>query len=154
VKGDQGDPGTFAGHFASPNGKFSLDVTDNGIVMKGPGDSVTIDGNGLTIKSDGNFYPVTYYGEQYYGYPSEFDGYETHYGTEEHHGYELHYDTEEYRGLEYHYAREFHYGLEDHYGHTVFENNCSDDPAQFYKVNVGLNAGGTPFFSPAVAACK
>jgi hypothetical protein len=34
-QGAKGEPGTFAGHFASPNGQFSLDITDAGIVLTG-----------------------------------------------------------------------------------------------------------------------
>ncbi len=34
--GAQGPPGVFSGHFQSPNGRFTLDVTDNGIVLAGP----------------------------------------------------------------------------------------------------------------------
>lgn len=59
--GSQGPPGTFSGHFQSPNGSYSLDVTDTGIRLAGPGatiqlvnGSVTIMVTNLTIRSSLN----------------------------------------------------------------------------------------------------
>lgn len=41
-KGDEGPAGTFAGSFSSPNGQFSIAVTDTGIELKGPAASVKV----------------------------------------------------------------------------------------------------------------
>jgi hypothetical protein len=63
-KGDKGDPGSpsiFNGTFTSPNGQFSLKVTDTGIVLSGPNNntnvnvgasSVTV--NGITVDINAN----------------------------------------------------------------------------------------------------
>jgi hypothetical protein len=53
AKGDQGpkgDPGTFSGSFKSPNGNYSLDVTDSGILLKGPGGTVKIDAGNVIVQ--------------------------------------------------------------------------------------------------------
>jgi hypothetical protein len=57
--GPQGPAGTFSGHFQSPNGAYSLDVTDTGIRLAGPaasiqlvGGTVTIMATNVTVRSD------------------------------------------------------------------------------------------------------
>ena len=57
--GPRGPAGTFTGHFQSPNGAYSLDVTDAGIRLAGPtatvqivGGTVTIMATNVTIRSD------------------------------------------------------------------------------------------------------
>jgi hypothetical protein len=47
--GAQGPPGVFSGHLQSPNGAYSLDITDNGIVLAGPGAKVQIVGAIATV---------------------------------------------------------------------------------------------------------
>jgi hypothetical protein len=47
--GPAGPPGAFSGHFASPNGSYSIDVTDQGIVLKGPGGTVKIDNGSVFV---------------------------------------------------------------------------------------------------------
>lgn len=49
-QGPEGPAGSFAGHFASPDGLFSIDVTDTGIVMTGPSGSVTINSTGVSVQ--------------------------------------------------------------------------------------------------------
>jgi hypothetical protein len=51
--GPQGPPGAFTGHFASPNGLFSIDVKDTGVVLTGPSGSVTINGGGVSVQGSG-----------------------------------------------------------------------------------------------------
>ncbi len=65
-QGQKGDTGDFSGHFASPNGLFTIDVTDTGIKLAGPtgtldigpssegledsfGDKVTLDGGEVNV---------------------------------------------------------------------------------------------------------
>jgi hypothetical protein len=48
--GPAGPPGTFAGSFKSPNGLFSIDVLDSGILLKGPGGSVKIDNGNVIVQ--------------------------------------------------------------------------------------------------------
>ena len=57
--GPQGPPGVFSGHFQSPNGAYSLDVTNNGIVLTGPaakvqivGGTATVSGTSVKIQAD------------------------------------------------------------------------------------------------------
>jgi hypothetical protein len=50
--GATGPAGTFNGVFTSPNGLFSLSVTDAGIVLRGPNGSVTVDGTGAAIDAE------------------------------------------------------------------------------------------------------
>jgi hypothetical protein len=47
--GPQGPPGVFSGHFQSPNGAYSLDVTNNGIVLTGPAAKIQIVGGTATV---------------------------------------------------------------------------------------------------------
>lgn len=54
VKGDKGDPGTFSGSFASPNGQYSMSVTDNGITLAGPTSSILIGSGGLSMAAGGS----------------------------------------------------------------------------------------------------
>jgi hypothetical protein len=48
--GPAGPPGTFSGSFKSPNGLYSIDVTDAGIQLKGPGGSVKIDQGSVILQ--------------------------------------------------------------------------------------------------------
>jgi collagen type VII alpha len=50
--GATGPAGTFSGTFTSPNGLFSLSVTDAGIVLRGPNSSITVDATGAAIDAD------------------------------------------------------------------------------------------------------
>jgi hypothetical protein len=50
--GATGPAGTFTGVFTSPNGLYSLSVTDVGIVLRGPNSSVTVDATGASIDAD------------------------------------------------------------------------------------------------------
>jgi hypothetical protein len=52
-KGDKGDAGqSFSGTFTSPNGEYSLSVTDAGItIAHGPTNAITLVGNDLTVRS-------------------------------------------------------------------------------------------------------
>ena len=59
--GPQGPPGTFTGHFQSPNGQYTLDVTDTGVRLAGPGatlqlgnGTVTIMATNVVVRSDVN----------------------------------------------------------------------------------------------------
>ena len=47
--GPQGPPGTFSGHFQSPNGSYSLDVTDTGIRLAGPSATIQLANGTVTI---------------------------------------------------------------------------------------------------------
>jgi hypothetical protein len=51
--GPPGPPGTFSGHFQSPNGLYSLDVTDTGIRLAGPGASIQLGNGTVTIMTLG-----------------------------------------------------------------------------------------------------
>lgn len=53
VEGPQGPPGVFSGTFTSPNGAYSLSVTDTGIALSGPGSSVRLTGAEVTVVSSG-----------------------------------------------------------------------------------------------------
>jgi hypothetical protein len=68
--GAQGPPGVFSGHFQSPNGRFTLDVTDTGIVLAGPNHAkiqivpgtvnpslteVTVAGDNVLLNSNSDF---------------------------------------------------------------------------------------------------
>jgi hypothetical protein len=94
----------FDGHFTSPNGRYSLDVTDEGITLDGPYSSITIGENG-----------------------ARFDGYlvhestsqERHYGGEYHEGFERHLGTERHEGFEQHFGFENHDGSETHRGFEI-----------------------------------
>lgn len=50
VDGADGDP--FSGTFRSPNGDYSLSVTDAGIVLTGGGSQIELSGSGIEIRSD------------------------------------------------------------------------------------------------------
>ena len=51
--GSTGPAGTFSGTFTSPNGQYSISVTDTGIVLSGPGphDKIRLDGTGVRIEA-------------------------------------------------------------------------------------------------------
>ena len=55
-QGDQGPPGTFSGVFESPDGRYSLSVTNDGIDLVGPVGSVRITDVGVIV---GGVAPVT-----------------------------------------------------------------------------------------------
>jgi hypothetical protein len=63
-QGPQGAPGVFSGHLQSPNGLYSLDITDQGIVLAGPNHAkiqlaagiVTVSGSQVTVMGDGNVF--------------------------------------------------------------------------------------------------
>jgi hypothetical protein len=48
-KGDTGPEGVFTGRYRSPNGQYSLDVTDVGIKLVGPGGRVEIGNHGVKV---------------------------------------------------------------------------------------------------------
>jgi hypothetical protein len=48
-QGEQGEAGTFEGSFASPNGLFTMNVTDSGIVLDGPTGTVEVLASGVNI---------------------------------------------------------------------------------------------------------
>jgi len=47
--GPAGPAGTFSGHFESPNGDYTLDVTDTGIVLAGPDAQMELKGSNVTV---------------------------------------------------------------------------------------------------------
>jgi hypothetical protein len=49
-QGPQGPPGTFTGSLTSPDGLYSLNVTDAGITLTGPGATVTISTAGVAVQ--------------------------------------------------------------------------------------------------------
>lgn len=50
LQGDPGPPGSFNGSLKSPNGLYSLDILDSGILLKGPGGSVKIDNGSVIVQ--------------------------------------------------------------------------------------------------------
>lgn len=50
--GPQGQPGAFNGDFTSPNGAYRISVTDNGIVLSGPGAEVDLTSSGTVVKGN------------------------------------------------------------------------------------------------------
>ena len=50
-KGDKGEPGTFNGTLSSPNGQFTLSVTNSGIVLTGPTGNITVGPSSITVNS-------------------------------------------------------------------------------------------------------
>jgi hypothetical protein len=51
IRGPQGPAGTFSGAFTSPNGQYSISVTDAGIVLAGPGSAVRLTGANVVVES-------------------------------------------------------------------------------------------------------
>jgi hypothetical protein len=51
ANGQDGQPGTFSGHFQSPNGQYSIDVADTGIALDGPNGMVRVNSAGITLNS-------------------------------------------------------------------------------------------------------
>jgi hypothetical protein len=49
--GLQGPAGTFSGTFTSPNGTYSLSVTDTGITVRGPTGQLVLNGAGVDLRS-------------------------------------------------------------------------------------------------------
>ena len=49
--GDTGPAGNFTGVFRSPNGDYSLTVSDTGIELRGPNGRVTLNDGGIDVKS-------------------------------------------------------------------------------------------------------
>lgn len=54
VRGPQGPAGVFSGTFTSPNGAYSISVTDTGIVLSGPGSAVRLTGASVAVESAGD----------------------------------------------------------------------------------------------------
>jgi hypothetical protein len=52
--GQQGAPGAFTGTLTSPNGAYSISVTDTGIVLRAPGATARLAGNDITLDSGGS----------------------------------------------------------------------------------------------------
>lgn len=52
-QGPEGPAGPFSGAFESPNGAFSLSITDDGIVLEGPSAVIEMDTAGVSIDSAG-----------------------------------------------------------------------------------------------------
>jgi hypothetical protein len=53
AQGKTGPAGTFSGTSTSPDGRFTLSVTNAGISLKGPGASLEVDPTAVKIKADG-----------------------------------------------------------------------------------------------------
>lgn len=51
-KGEPGDPAEFSGTLTSPDGNYSLAITNDGILLDGPSGSVSIDEFGVSILAD------------------------------------------------------------------------------------------------------
>lgn len=51
ANGQDGQDGTFTGHFESPNGQYSIDVADSGIALLGPNGMVHVNSSGITLNS-------------------------------------------------------------------------------------------------------
>jgi len=51
LQGAQGPTGSFGGTLQSPDGKWTLSVTNAGIDARGPGGQLTMDGTGVAVKS-------------------------------------------------------------------------------------------------------
>jgi hypothetical protein len=100
-QGIQGAPGVFNGSFSSPNGKFTLSVTDAGIELTGPVSKVSISDQGTTVDGFAIF-PI--------GSRQFFRGTEQHFDSEQHFGFEQHEGSEQHRGFEQHFGSEFHDG--------------------------------------------
>jgi hypothetical protein len=49
-QGPQGPAGTFSGSFRSPNGLYSLSVTDSGITLAGPSASVNVGASSVSVQ--------------------------------------------------------------------------------------------------------
>lgn len=50
AQGPAGPAGTFSGVFRSPNGQYSIEVTDAGLQLRGPGGSVRIEAGNLILQ--------------------------------------------------------------------------------------------------------
>src|SRR5919201_3934984 len=53
IRGPQGPAGVFSGTFTSPNGAYSISVTDAGIVLSGPDSAVRLTGSSVAVESAG-----------------------------------------------------------------------------------------------------
>jgi hypothetical protein len=51
--GPAGPAGAFAGTFSSPNGLYSISVTNSGILLSGPGSTVRLSGPTVSVDSSG-----------------------------------------------------------------------------------------------------
>lgn len=102
-QGAQGPAGVFAGQFTSPNGKFSIAVTDDGITLHSPSNDLTLVDGSVRINGDGYVYSAP--NVDYFTYGDRQDR-----GSEYHYGYEYHDGTEDHYGLERHFG-EVHEGL-------------------------------------------
>jgi hypothetical protein len=52
--GAQGETGVFNGKFESPNGLYSIEVTDNGLSLQGPGGAIELTGTSININGTAN----------------------------------------------------------------------------------------------------
>lgn len=50
-QGAQGPAGTFSGSFQSPDGRYTLSVTNTGIEARGPNGNLTLNNSGVTVRS-------------------------------------------------------------------------------------------------------
>ena len=53
-QGPQGETGIFNGKFESPNGLYSIEVTDNGLSLQGPGGAIELTGTSININGTSN----------------------------------------------------------------------------------------------------
>lgn len=51
--GEDGEDGTFSGTFTSPNGRYSLSVTDTGIVLASPDSSIRVTDGAIRVETMG-----------------------------------------------------------------------------------------------------
>jgi uncharacterized protein (DUF2345 family) len=54
IRGPEGPPGVFTGTLTSPNGAYSISVTDAGIVLSAPGATARLAGSNITLDSSGS----------------------------------------------------------------------------------------------------
>ncbi|WP_218781033.1 collagen-like protein [Bacillus sp. EB106-08-02-XG196] len=54
LQGPQGETGVFNGKFESPNGLYSIEVTDNGLSLQGPGGAIDLTGTSININGSSN----------------------------------------------------------------------------------------------------
>jgi hypothetical protein len=54
LQGPPGEPGVFNGKFESPNGLYSIEVTDNGLSLQGPGGAIELTGTSININGTSN----------------------------------------------------------------------------------------------------
>jgi hypothetical protein len=59
IQGPQGVPGVFSGQYASPNGKFSLSVNDDGITRHSPTNEIRLFEGSIQINGTGYVYSTS-----------------------------------------------------------------------------------------------